>query len=71
MYYQDKTVTLRLSSQELNELKELADQYCGGNLSGWLRYAGVRYIPRQSEMNQVSVWNSENEMDHVAELGSE
>lgn len=40
----------RLSEEELNELQLKANLYTEGNLSEWIVYAGINYVPKKSEL---------------------
>ena len=43
-------MTIKVSEKELKELKDKADCYAGGNISAWLRYAGLKYVPEKKEL---------------------
>ena len=43
-----KLINLKVSSRERKELNALAQKYMGGNLSAWLRYAGLRFDPKKN-----------------------
>jgi len=45
-----KTINLKISVEELQNLQDNANLYTGGNLSAWLRYAGSHYVPKASEL---------------------
>jgi hypothetical protein len=47
---QPQLVNLKVTKKEKRMLQALADSYTAGNLSEWLRYAGLHFIPRKSDM---------------------
>lgn len=44
------TIAIRIPITELVALKGRARHYVKGNLSAWLRHAGLRYIPKRGEV---------------------
>ena len=44
-----KIVNLKVSSKDRSGLVKNAKRYAGGNLSAWLRYAGLHFTPAKSE----------------------
>ena len=42
--------TMRIPPEEYKQIKSLADEYAGGNVSAWFRYSARKYIPSQSEL---------------------
>ena len=43
-------INLKVTRKERKALAALAFKYAGGNLSGWLRYAGSHYKPKKTEV---------------------
>lgn len=48
---QNKTTTINIKlPEELKEcLQKFADRYADGNISAWLRYSGMNYVPQKGE----------------------
>lgn len=46
----DKIVNLKVTEEEHKIMRELAEKYYNGNLSGWIRYTASRYNPKSSEL---------------------
>lgn len=44
-----KITNLKLASKDRKALKEKAKLFTKGNLSAWLRYAGLQYVPKKGE----------------------
>jgi hypothetical protein len=40
-------IVMKITSKELRQIKALAKKYADGNLSAWLRSAGLGYIPEK------------------------
>lgn len=40
-----ETIKIRCSIEEYNRLQTLANLYCNGNLSQFMRYSGLNFIP--------------------------
>jgi hypothetical protein len=38
-------IVMKISAKDLRRIKALAKKYADGNLSAWLRSAGLEYIP--------------------------
>ena len=47
------TMTIRVTVKERDCLKDLARGYTAGNVSAWLRYAGVSHVPLTADLVQV------------------
>lgn len=43
-------ITVRVSNMQLNKLKAKANVYCDGNLSEWILYAALHFIPSKEEL---------------------
>lgn len=43
-------VPIRIPKVQLMKLKAQAKKHAQGNLSAWLRHAGLRYIPKRGEV---------------------
>lgn len=41
---------LLLTPEEYKQIKKNAELYAGGNVSGWLRYTGMKYAPKHNEL---------------------
>lgn len=48
-----KTYTLRLTENDLIEIKKNADQYFAGNMSAWVRYSAINLKPKKSNLNNI------------------
>lgn len=46
----DKKFLLKLSDSDLERMRKKADQYTGGNLSAWIRYASSRLEPKEEDL---------------------
>lgn len=44
-----KIVNLKVGSKDRAALNAMAKKYAKGNLSAWLRHAGLRYVPKKAE----------------------
>lgn len=44
-----KIVNLKLGGKDRAALKAQAKKFTKGNLSAWLRYAGLQYVPKRGE----------------------
>lgn len=44
-----KITNLKLGGKDRKALKEKAKLFTKGNLSAWLRYAGLQYVPKKGE----------------------
>ena len=45
-----KAINVKVEDDVLKKLQENADLYADGNLSEWLRYTGLNYVPKPSEL---------------------
>lgn len=45
-----KIVNIKVGSKDRKDLNAKAGAYAKGNLSAWLRYAGLRYVPKKGEV---------------------
>jgi hypothetical protein len=45
-----KLQNLKLHGPEYEAIKANADKYANGNISLWLRHAGIHHVPKQSEL---------------------
>ena len=45
-----KIVNIKVGSKDRKNLNAKAGAYAKGNLSAWLRYAGLRYVPKKGEV---------------------
>jgi hypothetical protein len=45
-----KIVNLKVNGKDRKAINALAKKYAKGNLSAWLRHAGLRYAPKKSEV---------------------
>ncbi len=43
-------VNLKMEHEEKEAIQVQADLYAGGNLSAWLRYAGLNHKPRKGDL---------------------
>jgi hypothetical protein len=48
-----KHVHIKLTEKELKDLMEKANNFAGGNLSLWLRHAGLNHVPKKEEFTSV------------------
>jgi len=48
-----KTIPIKCTLDVIEQLQNQADKYTEGNLSEWLRYAGVNCIPKKSDIVQT------------------
>jgi predicted DNA-binding protein (MmcQ/YjbR family) len=46
-----KAINVKCDDETIKKLQENADLYAGGNLSEWLRYTGLNYVPKSSELS--------------------
>ncbi len=46
----DEKISFRLSRTELNSIVAKAKTYCEGNISEWLIYAALKYVPSGDEL---------------------
>lgn len=44
-----KIVTIKIYKYDLSLLKAQAARYADGNLSWWLRYAGLNHVPKRED----------------------
>lgn len=44
------TINLKMTAKEKAELERKAKLYANGNLSAWLRYAGLHLVPSKKEL---------------------
>lgn len=49
----NKLITVKCPSEISDELQKMANKYTNGNLSAWLRYAGLNCIPRKEDIAQL------------------
>ena len=49
----DKIISMRLRVDEYEHIKEMADRYCMGNVSHWIRKASSCYKPKKSELMEI------------------
>lgn len=42
-------VHIKLTQTEHDELTKRANWFCMGNMSAWLRYCGMMYVPKKGE----------------------
>jgi len=45
-----KNFCVRLLDSEREQIQELADEYCGGCISDWLRVAGLKWKPSKNDL---------------------
>ena len=45
-----KIVNIKVGGKDRSGLSAKAKAYAKGNLSAWLRYAGLRYVPKKGEV---------------------
>lgn len=45
-----KLITFKVSKSDLEALKKNAAKYAHGNLSEWVRYTGLNYKPKKTEL---------------------
>lgn len=48
-----KQAHVKCSAEILKLLQEKADLYADGNLSEWLRYAGLNFVPSKADLAPV------------------
>ena len=48
-----KIVNFKSTENMLAKMKENAEKYYNGNLSGWIKYAALNHRPKRSEMIEV------------------
>ena len=41
---------VKLTDKELDAIQKKANRFAGGNLSAWLRHAGMNYTPKQKDL---------------------
>lgn len=49
-----RLVNLKVSPPERKRLDAAARKYAGGNLSAWLRFAGVAFRPSQAALQKLA-----------------
>ena len=49
-----KNLCIRVSGDERDTLQAHADKFCDGNLSEWLRIAGLSWTPQAEDLKEVS-----------------
>lgn len=47
---QKKIFPILLTEEEKIEIQKRADLFTKGNIGAWLRYAGLKYLPRKIEI---------------------
>jgi len=52
-----RIVPVKCSPDVIEQLQSQADKYTEGNLSEWLRYAGLNCIPKKSDIIQSKKQN--------------
>lgn len=45
-----KIVNIKVGGKDRKDLNAKAKAHAKGNLSAWLRYAGLRYVPKKGEV---------------------
>lgn len=45
-----KPIHVKMSEAQLRALKKKANRHCEGNLSKWMRYAALHFIPHEGEI---------------------
>ena len=45
-----KVINLRVSEEEDQKIKELADKYANGNRTAWMAYASTHYVPPKRDL---------------------
>ncbi len=48
-----KIVNLRMNDKDRAMLLKRAKQFAKGNLSAWVRHAGLKYVPKKDELIQL------------------
>ena len=46
-----KCLTIKATRLEKAQMQKQADKYANGNLSAWVRYAALNYIPTAQELS--------------------
>lgn len=49
-----KNMNVRLKDQEREDMQKKADEFAGGNLSVWMRYAALNMKPRARDLDRVA-----------------
>jgi len=50
--YRNASIALRCTYEEKNRLQLKANLYAKGNLSSYLTYAGLNFVPKKSDMKK-------------------
>jgi hypothetical protein len=45
-------INIKIRPSELKKIRENAEAWAGGNLSEWLRFAGIRHKPSREELTK-------------------
>ena len=48
-----KAINIKVSVEEFEALKVKAHRFAGGNVSGWIRHAGLSHVPDEKELINV------------------
>jgi hypothetical protein len=48
-----KKFNIRISEQERKAMQKMADRYCEGNFSEWLRLAAMSWAPNRIELEKA------------------
>jgi hypothetical protein len=51
-----KPFLLRLSVDQLTEIRSLADKYADGNMTKWVRYAALHFKPAPRDLSSEEVY---------------
>lgn len=45
-----KIINIKCTEEELEQIKANAEQYAGGNMSGWIRFASINLVPKKKHL---------------------
>lgn len=48
----DSQHTFRCTSEEMNKIRQKAELYTGGNISQWVLYCAMNYVPSGDELEE-------------------
>ena len=48
-----RLLNIKVSEDELNLIRKQAEEFAGGNVSGWIRYASMNLKPKSNQLVDV------------------
>lgn len=51
----EKTINVKVNVNSYEMMKKLADKFCGGNLSTWIRFSSINFIPKKKDLVKVKI----------------